>query len=134
MRYRLLISFFFAAASLRMMAQDDPAPDAPVAESRYDFRYSFTAIEDATRYNSLQVPMPKMLNQVLLEPSFTLRYQQRWSFASSVVGVASTYNDTATQLRVKEAYAGLSAGDFDFTLGRRIVRWGTGYAFTAAGV
>jgi hypothetical protein len=37
-------------------------------------------------------------------------------------------------LRVKETYAGLSAGDFDFTLGRRIVRWGAGYAFTATGV
>ena len=37
-------------------------------------------------------------------------------------------------LRVKETYAGLSAGDFDFTAGRKIVRWGTGYAFTAAGV
>jgi hypothetical protein len=35
---------------------------------------------------------------------------------------------------VKEAYAGLSAGDFDFMAGRRIVRWGTGYAFTATGV
>jgi hypothetical protein len=35
---------------------------------------------------------------------------------------------------VKETYAGLSAGDFDFMAGRRIVRWGTGYAFTPAGV
>ena len=134
MKYRILISSLFAAASLQMMAQDDPAPDAPVAESRCDFRYSFAAIEDATRYGNLQVPMPKMLNQILLEPSFTLRYRQRWSLSSSVVGVAGTYSDTATQLRVKETYAGLSAGDFDFTLGRRIVRWGTGYAFTAAGV
>ena len=134
MKYRILISFLFAAATLQMMAQDDPAPDAPVPESRCDFRYSFAAIEDATRYGNLQVPMPKMLNQILLEPSFTLRYRQRWSLSSSVVGVAGTYSDTATQLRVKETYAGLSAGDFDFTLGRRIVRWGTGYAFTAAGV
>ena len=37
-------------------------------------------------------------------------------------------------MRVKETYAGLSAGDFDFTAGRKMVRWGTGYAFTAAGV
>ena len=35
---------------------------------------------------------------------------------------------------MKETYAGISAGDFDFTAGRKMVRWGTGYAFTAAGV
>ena len=101
-------------------------------------------------------------NQLLLEPSFTLRYRSRWSLASSVVGLADTfhglsaadfdpptndptgiarldaaiepYTGTRTQLRVKETYAGLSAGDFDFMLGRRIVRWGTGYAFSPAGV
>ena len=134
MRYRFLISFLLAAASRQLNAQNDPTPDAPVPQSRSDFRYSFAAIDDATFYSNLQVPAPKVLNQILLEPSFTLRYRQRWSLSSSVVGVASTYSDTATQLRVKETYAGLSAGDFDFTLGRRIVRWGTGYAFTAAGV
>jgi hypothetical protein len=101
-------------------------------------------------------------NQLLLEPSFALHYRSRWSVASSVVGLAESfhglnlgefglppgntgasatlsaslepYTGTHIQLRVKEAYAGLSAGDFDFMVGRRIVRWGTGYAFTAAGV
>jgi hypothetical protein len=101
-------------------------------------------------------------NQFLLEPAFTLRYRSRWSFASSVVGIGETfrgisaadfnippstvfpasssstelnaYTGTHAHLLVKEAYAGLSAGDFDFTLGRRMVRWGTGYAFIATGV
>ena len=151
------------------VAQDDPPP-----ESRHDFRYSFAAIDDATFYSDLTPPLPpsaNMLkapsvtlfhNQLLFEPSFTLRYRSRWTIASSVVGLAETYRglsaadfdippgntaataalDTAlepytgthTQLRVKETYAGLSAGDFDFTLGRRMVRWGVGYAFTATGV
>jgi hypothetical protein len=101
-------------------------------------------------------------NQILLEPSFTFRYLRRWSIASSLIGQSESfhglstaafdvpasdggalaaltaalqpYSGTHTQFRVKEAYAGLSAGDFDFMAGRRIVRWGTGYAFTAAGV
>ena len=101
-------------------------------------------------------------NQILVEPGFTLRYRSRWSFASSLVGVGEMfrgisaadfaiststdapttsseteldeYSGTHAHLLVKEAYAGLSAGDFDFTLGRRMVRWGTGYAFTASGV
>jgi hypothetical protein len=151
------------------MAQDEPPP-----EPRSDLRYAFTAIDDVTFYSDLRPPLPASVtmlkrpsvtllqNQLLLEPSFTLRYRSRWSLASSVVGLAETfygltaadfdpppgnvavnaalgaaiepYTGTRTQLRVKETYAGLSAGDFDFMVGRRIVRWGTGYAFTPAGV
>jgi hypothetical protein len=159
---------FFAAAAFAA-AQEDPPP-----EPRRDFRYSFAAINDATFNSNLQPPLPAsasmltepsvtlLQNQLLLEPSFTLRYRSGWSIASSVVGLADTfhglsaaefylppsasgaltalnaalepYTGTHAQLRVKEAYAGLSAGNFDFILGRRIVRWGTGYAFTPAGV
>jgi hypothetical protein len=151
------------------VAQDDPPP-----EPHRDFRYSFAAIDDATFESNLQPPLPAsasmlkepsvtlLQNQLLLEPSFTLRYRSRWSLAASAVGLAGTfhglsvadfdpppgnaavaaalgaaiepYTGTRTQLRIKESYAGLSAGDFDFTLGRRMVRWGAGYAFTATGV
>ena len=152
------------------VAQDDP-PEQP----RLDFRYSIAAIDDATIYSDLRPPLPAKAsqllndpsvtlfqNQLLLEPSFTLRYRSRWSVASSVVGVNEAfralspaafgippddasasaaltaaldpYTGVHTQVRVKETYAGLSAGDFDFMAGRRIVRWGTGYAFTATGV
>ncbi len=175
MNYGLLIPMILAAASWQMAAQGNPAQDAPGQESRYDFRYSFAAIDDATFYSNLVPPLPPaasqllddlsvtlLQNQLLLEPSFTLRYRSRWTVAASVVGLAESfrglsaaefdppqgeisssaalgaalegYTGTHPQLRVKEAYAGLSAGDFDFMLGRRIVRWGTGYAFTAAGV
>jgi hypothetical protein len=133
MKLRILIPFFLAA-SMQLAAQDTLAQDALPSEPKHDFRDSLTIIDDATLYSNLQVPIPKVLNQVLVEPSFTFRYQQRWTVASSVVGLADTYTDTFTQLRVKEAYAGLSAGDFDFMAGRRMVRWGTGYAFTATGV
>ncbi len=156
----------FLAIAASAIAQDEPPPEA-----RSDFRYTFAAIDDATFYSSLQPPLPAsatmlkrpsvtlLQNQLLLEPSFTLRYRSRWSVASSVVGLAETfhgltaadfdpspgsvasldaaiepYTGTRTQLRVKETYGGLSAGDFDFTVGRRIVRWGTGYAFTPTGV
>ncbi|MGA7340278.1 MAG: hypothetical protein WBE72_09300 [Terracidiphilus sp.] len=134
MKYGLLIPMIFAAACWQLAAQDGPAQDNSAPEPRRDFRYSISAVNDTTLYSKLQVPEPKTLNQVLLQPSFTLRCLDRWSFASSVAGMADTSSGTVTQLRVKEAYAGLSAGDFDFMAGRRIVRWGTGYAFTAAGV
>jgi len=168
-RHALTIILALIAAPCFAQAQDEPP-----AVARYDFRYSFSAIDDATFDSSLQAPLPAaasmlkapvvtfLQNQFLLEPSFTLRYHSRWSLASSVVGRAETfhglsaaefdlppgeiapsaalasalepYTGTHTQFHVKEAYAGLSAGDFDFMAGRRIVRWGTGYAFTPAGV
>ncbi len=163
------------ASAQETVAQDTPTEETPPPEPRRDFRYSFSAIDDQTFYSNLRLPLPSpenqllndpivtlFQNQLLLEPSFTLRYRSRWSVALSVVGLAETfhglsaaqfdlppgnsaaasaldaaldtYTGTHIQLRVKETYAGLSAGDFDFMVGRRIVRWGAGYAFTAAGV
>lgn len=130
---KLFIKFpalILLAASSFAAAQDDAAPPEP----RRDFRYALAVIDDATVYGHLQAPLPEVLNQVLVEPNLAFRNKPTWSFATSLVGVADQYTDTFTQLRVKETYAGISAGDFDFTVGRRVVRWGTGYAFTAAGV
>ena len=111
-------------------AQGDPPP----GESAYSTRYSVEVIDDATFYGDVSAPIPKVLNQVLLEPTFSMKYRSRWSFSTSLVGAETTYSDNVTHLRVKETYAGLSAGDFDFMAGRKMVRWGTGYAFTSAGV
>ncbi len=121
-------------AALSAAAQVTPTSDAPPAESAREYHYSLSVTEDATVYGGLQVPLPKLLNQVLIEPTFTFRDKPRFSFSTSLAGAADRYTDTFTQLRVKETYAGLSTGDFDWMVGRRIVRWGAGYAFTAAGV
>ncbi|MGO9940904.1 MAG: hypothetical protein ACLPH3_24855 [Terracidiphilus sp.] len=118
------------AGSCCAPAQDAKTPE----ETSVSTRYSVSVIDDATFYGNLREPLPTVLNQVLVEPAFGLHYQQRLSFSTSLIGVAGTYSDNYTQLRVKETYASLSAGDFDFTAGRKMVRWGTGYAFTAAGV
>jgi hypothetical protein len=135
MKLRLLIPVVLAAFSWHLVAQDKAAQDTPPPEKpNLDTRYSISVIDDATFYGGLRYPLPTVLNQALLEPSFSLRYRERWSFSTSLVGQADTYSDTASQVRVKEAYTGLSAGDFDFTVGRKMIRWGTGYAFTAAGV
>jgi hypothetical protein len=125
---------FLTIPALVILTALAAAQDAPPAEPRYDFRYSISAIEDATYYSKLTVPIPDFLNQLLLEPKATLRYHQRLTVSSSLIGLVDTYSATHSQLRVKETYAGLSAGDFDFMAGRKMVRWGTGYAFTAAGV
>jgi hypothetical protein len=172
MKENLLIPAILLAAATFVAAQD--VPDAPPApESRFDIRYSLSVIDDATFDSSLKVPLPApenqllndpsvtlIENQLLIEPSFALRYRSRWTIASSVVGLSQAFHGLSmaetnlppsnpaaalaaglepytgmhTKLEVKEAYTGLSLGDFDLMAGRRMVRWGTGYAFTAAGV
>ena len=131
MNRRLLIPVLvILSACICARAQDPPA----TGEGRSGMRYSLSVIDDATFYGNRSEPVPAVLNQVLLEPSFSVHYRDRLTFSSSAVGLAVAYSDNYAQLRVKETYADLSAGDFDFTLGRKMVRWGTGYAFTAAGV
>ncbi len=127
---RLLVFLLLLSSAWSAFPQDDPAP----AESPYSTRYSVAVIDDATFYSNLSVPTPKVLNQVLLQPTFSMKYRNRWTFSSSLVGIQTTYSDNVTHMRVKETYTGLSAGDFDFTLGRKMLRWGSGYAFTSAGV
>jgi hypothetical protein len=129
MQWRLLIPILCLGSAVAR-AQDAPAPQ----ESRYDTRYSVEVIDDATFYSDLKAPLPTVLNQVLIEPSLGIRDRDRWNLSTSLIGIAATYTDTARQLRVREAYGGLSAGDVDITAGRRMVLWGTGYAFSAAGV
>jgi hypothetical protein len=100
MKYRLFIPAMIAAAACPLMAQDTPASDAPAPESNYDVRYTLAVIDDATFYSSLRPPLPAdesqllhdptvtlVQNQLLIEPTFSLRYQSRWSMSTSVVGV-----------------------------------------------
>ena len=128
---RLLpISLLVILLSAMACAQDPPASE----ESSVNTRFSLATIDDATFYGGKAAYQPRVLNQVLVEPTFAVRYQQRFTFSTSLIGQSTTYYDNASQVRVKELYSGISAGDFDFTLGRKMVRWGTGYAFKAAGV
>lgn len=129
MRMLVSISVLLAAATLAA-AQDVPAAQEDAVKTRL----AVAAIDDATFYGELRAPLPTALNRVLIEPSFSLRYKDRIKFSTSLVNETQTYSDTATQVHVKELYTGLSAGDFDLTAGRKMLRWGTGYAFTAAGV
>src|SRR6516165_7583500 len=130
MKACFLISALLLVVCSCALAQDP----APQEESPLKTRYSLAVIDDATFYGDLSVPSPEVLNQVLVEPTFDLRYRDQWKFSTSLIGSTTTYSETTTKLHVKETYAGISAGDFDFTLGRKMVRWGTGYAFTSAGV
>ncbi len=134
MNAHLIPALLVVALSALARGQNANRNSAPRGESRYDCRYSMDVIDDATFYGGLREPLPNVLNRVLVEPAFAVRERDRWSFSSSLIGLSTDYADTNTQLRVRETYAGLSAGDFEVTVGRKMLLWGTGYAFTAAGV
>src|SRR5579862_3615478 len=110
-RAHLVPSLLLSCAWVVAVAQIDPPAQE---ESRYSTRYALAVIDDATFYSNVKEPLPKVLNQLLLEPTFSLKYRDRWNFSTSLIENEVTYADTAANFRVKETYAGLSAGDFDF--------------------
>jgi hypothetical protein len=111
---------------------DDPqcAPAKPTGETRY----SLTVTEEASFAAGLRVPGADAVNLMLLEPTFAYKYGDRWRFSTSLAGLVETQGNTHEQVRVRETYVGFTAGDLDLTVGKRLLRWGTGYAFTATGI
>ncbi len=125
----------FSSSQLHPLAaaQDAAPQETPPSAPRYDFRYTFSAIDDATGYSNLRVPVPKILNQVLIEPSFShplpaaldcLRQRGR----AHQHPRRHAHADPCEGDRIPASPPGTSISWW----GRRIVRWGTGYAFTAA--
>jgi len=96
-------------------------------------RYSVSVIEEGEFAAGLRVPGADIGNLLLVEPSFAYKSGDRWRFSTSLAGVTQT-EDTHAQVRVKETYFDLTLGDVDVTVGKKILRWGTGYAFTATGI
>ena len=92
---------------------------AVAEEKSVSTRYSLAVIDDATFYSDLPPDAAQILNQVLVEPNFGIRYKDRLTFSTSLIGLSATYDHTASTLRVKETYTTLSAGDFGFTAGRK---------------
>ena len=97
-------------------------------------RYSVSVTEEGEFAAGLRVPGADTGNLLLVEPSFAYKSGDRWRFSTSLAGMTQTEGDTHAQLHVKETYFDLTLGDVDFTAGKRILRWGTGYAFTATGI
>jgi hypothetical protein len=100
---------------------------AAFGQEQDQMRYSVTLTEEGT-------VAPDAVNLIVLEPSLTYRHGDRWRFSTSLAAVTRTQGETQAQIRVRETYFGVSVADLDVTIGKRLVRWGTGYAFTATGI
>jgi hypothetical protein len=97
-------------------------------------RYSVSVTEEGEFVSGLRVPGADTGNLLLIEPSFAYKSGDRWRFSTSIADVTDTEGDTHAQVRVRETYFDLTLGGVDLTVGKRILRWGTGYAFTATGI
>ena len=65
------------------------------------------------------------------------RYPLDHSFVTEVSDAMSatvSFWQSRVRAAAKETYFGVTAGDFDFSAGKRLLRCGTGYAFTATGI
>jgi hypothetical protein len=109
---------------------DAPAADKPTGETRY----AVSLTDEGGFAAGLRVPGVNTSNLLLIEPSFAYRRGDRWRFSTSLVALSKANDGTHEQVRVRETYFGLTAGGLDLTIGKRLLRWGTGYAFTATGV
>src|SRR5262249_25045194 len=80
-------------------------------ESHAVTRFAVSLTDEGAMAVNLSAPGPDKGNLLLLQPSFSWRYGERWRFSSSLATWARTQGDTHAMLRVKETYAGFSAGD-----------------------
>ena len=107
---------------------------AAAAQDRGETRFSFSLVEEGSLFAGRRAPLPRGSNFLIAQPAFAYREGQRWRFSASLAGVVSTQGDSHARLRVRETYLGVTLGDFDFAAGKKLVRWGAGYAFTITGV
>ncbi len=122
--FAVCAALFLITACAPLQAQDGGS------ETRFSLAFG-----DETGYAAgMRVPGPRASNLALLQSSFAWRHAGRWRFAASAAALANTQGETHSRLRVKETYFGFTAGDFDFLAGKKILKWGTGYAFTPTGV
>jgi hypothetical protein len=123
-----------ALAALALVSSAEPADDQPVPEKSGETRQSLSVSDEGSLAAALRIPGSDLRNLLLIQPSFAYKWKGRFRFSSSLAAFAKTQDETHAQLRWRETYVGFSAGELDLAVGKRLQRWGTGYAFTATGI
>jgi hypothetical protein len=123
-----------ALAALLLAVPGDPPDELPAAEKAIQTRESVSVTDEGSSAAGLRTPGPAWGNLLLVQSSFACKWKDRLRFSSSLAAFAKTKDETHAQLRWREAYVGFSAGELDLAVGKRLQRWGTGYAFTATGI
>ena len=123
-----------ALVALVLALPGDPPDEQPAAEKSIQTRESVSVTDEGSSAAGLRTPGSQWGNLLLLQSSFACKWKDRLRFSSNLAAFARTEDETHAQLRWRVTYVGLSAGELDFTVGKRLQRWGTGYAFTATGI
>ncbi len=115
---------------------DIEAPETQTAtEARSaEARFSLSVTHEASWYAGRDAGQSLASALVLVQPAFAWRSGERWRVAANLTGLGDANGHTEGVLRVREAYASASLGGWDLIAGKKMVRWGTGYAFAPTGV
>ena len=101
---------------------------------RREMRASLSVLEQGTWLAGRRTPGAQGDNLVVVQPAFSWRDGQRWRIVTSAAAIVDTADHTHSRVGIREAWGGYTAGDFDCSAGKKILRWSTGYAFTPTGV
>ncbi len=115
-------------------AQPTPEPTLSAENPRSEWRLALSLGNETSGATGAAADVPSVSNLALAQPSIAYRHGDRWRAAGSFVGLLDTYGETRGRVRVRETYVSLSAGDLDLAAGKKLLRWGTGYAFTPTGI
>jgi|GEM_PF-1571663 len=73
-------------------------------------------------------------NSLRLNGEFSAQLPQGMTIKTQVTSALSTGRETVAMFSIRELYGTASLGDFELSVGRKILRWTNGYAFTPAGL
>ncbi len=110
-----------------------------------DFTYRFNLwneatgvrVNDATPFNpdNLWLELPAWNGTIVAEGEASLSLARRFKIAGSFTNRYDYSSGSHDRLRLKELYANVSIDShWDVTVGKKILRWGVGYAWTPTGV
>lgn len=124
----LLTSRLLATTAGAEETLDDPSPPSA-------WRTTLTLSDEGSVDSGLPSDAAWISNIGLAQPSVSWRHGETARAVTSLSGILLSENETTTgTLRVREGYAGVTVGDVDFAVGKKMLRWSNGYAFAPAGV
>lgn len=117
----------------------------PALTAAQQIKLSGVALDEATYYSinqhSLYNPNNTLLdlydrsNVVTVEVNADANFSSASALRSSVQGTAWSERKTKREVLLREFYFSMSPiADVEITVGRRILKWGTGYAYNPSGV
>lgn len=133
-RARLVIAVTLALAGVHAAGAETPEWLEIHSDLLADATSNSSADATALNPSGELVADGERVNVVQLDTELTIQFPREWSFKSRFAGAGIEDGGTDSTFLWREAYLRGQVGPLEFSLGRRIFRWGNGYAFSPAGL